>query len=396
MNKFITSGILLSTLTIPNIVPAAGNESGIRLGGRIMHDLALHDEDKNPLGNGTTLRRARLEVDGSLQKDWYFSFSTEITGDDNDTHDVILRDALIRYNGFQSFKITTGQYKLPFGFEQQISTKHTTFMERGLINVFAPGRLIGLAAKTVGKTWTGAVGTAGQPVDSDVPDEGDEGWGLITRWTFAPFYSETQALHLGVAALHRHTNDKGVVRFSTRPESYVTDVKYLDTGPINNVENFNRYGFEAATVFGPFSLQGEYMLLDFDREDQSPGDSPDIKIGGWYVYASWFITGESRPYNQKAGNFGGIKPKRKSGAWEVAVRYSTLDLNDGDITGGEEKNITVGINWYINPQVRLMANYVIVDNDEFANANGLVHANGTVVKGDDDPRIFQTRVQLEF
>ena len=73
---------------------------------------------------------------------------------------------------------------------------------------------------------------------------------------------------------------------------------------------------------------------------------------------------------------------------ELAVRYSTIELNDGPITGGEEKNITLGLNWYLNPKVRLMVNYIMVNNDEDSNDKG-------DVLGNDDPHIFQMRFQLD-
>jgi len=48
------------------------------------------------------------------------------------------------------------------------------------------------------------------------------------------------------------------------------------------------------------------------------------------------------------------------GAWELAVRYSQLNLNSNDIRGGNEKDLTVGLNWYTTPNLKLMTNYVNV------------------------------------
>ena len=128
------------------------------------------------------------------------------------------------------------------------------------------------------------------------------------------------------------------------------------------------------------SIQGEYIATEVKRENGFENAAFD----GAYIYASWFLTGESRPYKAKKGKFGRVKPISKDGfgAWEVAMRYSTLDLNDGVITGGEMDNITFGLNWYANPNVRFMANYIMVDTDEKA--------------GNDDPRIFQMRAQVDF
>ena len=112
-----------------------------------------------------------------------------------------------------------------------------------------------------------------------------------------------------------------------------------------------------------------------------------LDFEGAYIYASWFITGESRNYKAKSGKFTRTKPLNAVydggiGAWEVAARFSTLDLNDQEIKGGEEDNVTLGVNWYLNPQVRFMANYIIVDSEK--------------EDVDDDPNIFQLRAQIDF
>ena len=64
-------------------------------------------------------------------------------------------------------------------------------------------------------------------------------------------------------------------------------------------------------------------------------------------FASWFPTGETRPYIAEIGNFGQIVPKHDYGAVELAARLSRIDLTDKDITGGVEQNITFGVNWYL-------------------------------------------------
>jgi phosphate-selective porin OprO/OprP len=66
-----------------------------------------------------------------------------------------------------------------------------------------------------------------------------------------------------------------------------------------------------------------------------------------------------------------------------------LDLNDRSVRGGKERNVTLGINWYITSRVRLMADSLVIFNDATANDNG------TVI-GDDDPVIFLLQLQFRF
>ena len=350
------------------------------LGGRIMVDSVWYKDDKNNLGDGTELRRARLETKGVFFNDWDYELGFDIADGDVD-----VKDAYIRYSGFNTLKIRVGQFKEPFSLEEQTSSKYITFMERALPNEFAPGRAIGIDARTKGRQWTAAAGIFGEEFDNDVSNEGNESWALTGRLTFSPWHEEAQVLHLGTAFSHRLVNDEGEVKFNTRPESHITDVKYLDTDDIGSVSSVTKAGFETAVVIGPWSLQGEYMYSGLNRD----GNNQDLDFAGWYLYGSWFLTGESRKYKFKKGSFGNVKPHKKYGAWEIALRYSTLDLNDGLITGGESNNWTLGLNWYINSQLRVMANYSFVNNDINANSKGSLIGN-------DNPELFQMRMQAHF
>ena len=136
----------------------------------------------------------------------------------------------------------------------------------------------------------------------------------------------------------------------------------MDTGDFD-ADDVNRYGAEAAGVYGPFSLQGEYLRGAVNRED---AEEPRCQLS--MAGTSWeagSLTGESRGYVFEEARFKNPKPKGivgkgGIGAWELLARYSTLDLSDGDVDGGEEDNVTVGLNWYPTPNFRFMANYVRV------------------------------------
>jgi phosphate-selective porin OprO/OprP len=358
-------------------------EFKLQVGGRIMADAAFYDEDNVNLNgeSGTEFRRARLFVAGTMFHDWDWKAQYDFAGNEAE-----IKDAYIRYTGFDWGKITVGQFKQPFGLEELTSSKYITFMERAMpVDAFATSRRIGLGASHASDHWTFAASLYGREEGDDT--DGDQGYGAGARLTWAPWNEKGRVLHLGAAGAWEDPNDNNV-RFRTRFETHKTSTRLVDTGNIPDPDSFTRYGAEAATVLGPFSLQGEYIGVAASSNDESDPD-----FNGWYVYGSWFLTGESRAY--KKGAFSRVTPKSTVGkgggigAWELAVRYSTIDLDDADTLGGEEDNITIGVNWYATKYVRFMANYVMADASP-------VSVDVDPNREDDDPNVFQVRAQIDF
>ncbi len=354
----------------------------MKLGGRLQVDAAWYSQDNVTLDgqNGTEFRRARLFVEGTMYDVWGYKAQYDFAG-----NETTMKDAYISYSGFPA-KLKIGQFKQPFGLEELTSSKYITFMERALpTEAFATSRRIGLGGNYASDNWTLAASLYGREEADDT--DGDQGYGAGARLTWAPWNEKTQVLHLGVAGAWEDPNDNDM-RFRSRPESHKTNTRFVDTGSIPDPDTFTRYGLEAATVLGPFSLQGEYMGVNTSSDSVSDAD-----FTGWYAYGSWFLTGESRKY--KKGAFSRVTPKSTvgkggMGAWEFAVRYSALDLQDGDTTGGREENITVGVNWYATKYVRFMANYVHADAERLR--SGLI----TPTYDDDSPDIYQIRAQIDF
>jgi phosphate-selective porin OprO/OprP len=200
------------------------------------------------------------------------------------------------------------------------------------------------------------------------------------RLTFLPYYEEEgkKLLHLGGSYSLR--NPKGTLRYSTYPEAHLMP-NFVDTGKFNS-ERANLFGVESAFIFGPLFLQGEYIA----NAIESINDSPDLYFNGFYAQASYFLTGEYKPYDKITGTFGRVQPKnnfslrgKSWGAWEIAGRYSYVDLNDESVNGGTLSDITLGLNWYWNPNMRVMLNYI-----------------HSYLKDTGDADIVQTRFQADF
>lgn len=355
-------------LALAGYARGAAADITVTVGGRLHVDAALYDEDTTELGSGTEFRRARLLVQGDLDEHWAYRAEYDFA---ESTADI--KDAYLQYNGLPAGKLKIGQFKQAFSLEELTSDNYSTFMERGLPNVFVPSYRIGFGYDNYARPFGYAAGVFGDTVDDN--DE-DEGVGATARLVFAPELGGDRLLHLGLGATYTEpqTTDAGTdsFRIRQRPESHLTSQRLVDTGTLQAADSMQTYGLEGAWNMGPLSFQGEYMLSTVET------DLGDFDFDGWYVYGSWFPGGQVRPY--KDGAFARVEAQH---AWEFALRYSSLDLDDGPVTGGEEHDITAGVNYYVNPHLRFMFNYVRAD----------VEAG---INGDEQPDIFEARAAFDF
>lgn len=354
-----------------------------RVGGRVQGDFAFFDSDETDLDPDARLRRGRIYLSGRIEDDFRFKLERELAPERGEWRNVW---AQYKPNGRISFKV--GNFVAPFGLEQIMSSNLTTFMERSLSGAIAPSFQSGGRFDTNGRfgdrksrnRWTFAMSAGAEPMGQRSDDlHKSEHWSVVTRATYAPIAKRRMVLHFGGAAEYRDVLGGDTYSISTRTESSLGP-RLLRTGGLSNVDSVVSAGAEAAALFGPVLVQGEYSRSFLQRG----GGSEDASLGGGYVQASWVVTGERRDYARSTGVFGGLTPRHDWGAVELAARYSVLDLEDGAVDGGEASDITLGVNWYIRTNLRLMFNYVRVDAEQESTG------------ASDDPQIFQLRAQLFF
>lgn len=346
----------------------------LKIGGRLQTDWFWSSEDnaiKSDVGeqeDGVEIRRARLYFSGLIYGNVEYKLQFDFAGGE-----AALKDAYLCLTDFPLGELWMGHFKEPFSLDELTSSKYITFLERALPNIFAPSRNTGFMLHNVAsdERMTAAIG-----VFRDTDDFGekvdDGGYNITGRVTALPIFENKGAnlLHLGAAYSYRNPDDS--VRYRQRPEAHLTD-RFVDTGSFAS-DQVDLLGLEAAWVKGPLSLQGEYMIADADRL----GSGSDVKFNGYYVQASYFLTGEHRSYKTSEAAFSRIKPKKNysagvgPGAWEVKARYSGLDLSDSDIAGGELNDIAAGVNWYLNPNTKIMWDYVHADKDDVGQADMLM------------------------
>jgi len=361
------------------------------------------------LNEGTNFRRARLGLDGKLFRDFDYAIVYEFGGSGAEEAGR-LYEASLTYAAIKPLRFKIGAFEPNIGLAAAVSTSQMPLMERPspaevarsvaagdsrvAFQVSANG-VLGQGDTGIAARWFGATALTGNVVTSGgAAQPFDEQTAVIGRLAVAPFASNNWLGHFGVNAQYvLQPNDAGPtstprypVQLRDRPELRLDATRLVDTGAID-VEHVTVLGAEAAFQLRNAMIEGETFRLDLDRRTGA-ATLGDPRFSGWYVQGSWVLTGETRPYNATEARFDAPKPNYNFdpgtgswGAFELAARYSVLDLNhreglsgaaapSGGVRGGEQRIRTLGLNWYLNPALRVMLDWQHVEIDRL-NAAGL-------------------------
>lgn len=362
-----------------------GDGTEIGLSGAYRFDFNDFSDDTLPDGNrhfedSRTNRRKELGL--TLKKKGVYDAIVDYEYQGKTWLDVFLRVQSKAVFGTDVGAFRFGYSKTPVAFEGVTGTKADSFLELAL-----PSQAI-FEGRRTGIDWAferpAFVVNVGYYRGQDLLGDND-GTTVGARVAWTPRKADGDVLHLGVSASREDrdetTDGRGVVhapsaRISTAPEAGLTPIRLMDTGALSKADHVDRGGFEGLWIKGPWSVQVEVLREDISRY----GGSPEFGASGVYAFGSWVITGESRPYS--GGNVGNINPKGVWGAWEVLLRYSELDLDDGLVQGGEEHDWTLGANWYLTQHFKFQANVIRAWSDK-----------GNLAL---DPKIFELRAQIYF
>jgi phosphate-selective porin OprO/OprP len=153
------------------------------------------------------------------------------------------------------------------------------------------------------------------------------------------------------------------------------DARLIDTGAIT-CQNYLIQAGEFLLINGPFSVQAEAAVGTMTNAVTGAGRTRavgDLNFWAGYVSVSYFLTGENRLYDQRLGRTSSLYVKPRTnfwlvrdehggldaglGAWEVCARYTYCNLNDGPVQGGIMQGMTLGLNWYLNSNLKVQFDY---------------------------------------
>jgi phosphate-selective porin OprO/OprP len=365
-------------------ITGPGERLKIKIGGSVQNDttgFARTEDIETELGSldgGVQWRRARLYLDGLFAEHFEFKFQYDFASR-SPPH---LKDAYVGLRNLPlpviPLDVRAGRFRAPLSLEGYTAANNTTFLERGLISAFLPSRNTGIMFHGDSPQHRIRWNVAFVQEEDDFGIDISRNASLTARFASA-FKPKNHLLHVGFDYSRRNADEDGTLRFLERPEAHLAP-QFVDTGAFA-AESVQNGMLEGAFVRGPLSIQGEYARAFVKAEDVG---NPEFYA--FYVFVSYFLTGETRPYNTDRGSFGRPRPKhdfrgssKGTGALEIAFRFSRADLKDGAIDGGELNDFTAAFNWYPTHETRVMFNAILANR-----------------KGYEAVGIFQVRLQVAF
>jgi phosphate-selective porin OprO/OprP len=362
------------------------------------------------LDDGVNVRRARIGVIGKFLDDWNYALIYDFGGSSDGFASTAtvpiggvptavgflpggalsgVENAYLSYTGLKplggTLAIEGGIMDLPYTLDEATSSNDHVFMERASPGIIATNIAAGDFRSVAGarwyndRFWAGAYATgpstgAIHSASSINPPGTTEQMGAAARVAGQVVSGKDYSLHIGgdaewlIQPPHNLIANTQTLTLSDRPELRIDPTTLVSTGALPGVSGAQVYSAEVAGTYGPLFFQGEYFWYNVDRNAFAP--LPSLRFQGGYAQAAYVLTGESRAYSPGSASYGTVVPANPFslsgggwGAWEIAGRYSTIDLNDqlataNGVAGGRQSIYTLALNWYINRNVRLMFDYL--------------------------------------
>jgi Phosphate-selective porin len=397
------------------------------INGRVQADYRQFSPDEDA-ADTFSLRRARLGATMTFYKDYAVRVEGEYSGSSTS-----LTYAYLDINTLPKAKIRIGQFKPTLGLERTMSTNFLDFQERSMADALL-GSSYDRGIMVHGAPFTGTTYSIAYVNGSGSVDETNaknDGKDVIVRLTgnvaemagwkdsilhIGGFYADGNQGSRNQSGFipTQRTEGRGLSFFSTTCIKEACGGSSATANAFSENVDRSRSGLEAIAAYGPFKLQGEYIRTEFE------GDGFERDMSAWYASAMWNITGEKFAASYQNGVMSRLRPNQNFktgtdgwGAWQAGIRYSRFDAtdfmaanasgtgvllnnpggtSDGLLVAANEADAwTVGVNWILNPNVRLVANLTRTNYDTPV----LVRVNGDN-KSLDKEDALTMRAQFDF
>lgn len=322
--------------------------------------------------NNIEFRRARFGFSGDINDGMLYKTELDFGKPDG----LVFKDM---YFGFKDLpgvhKLLIGNQKRPYGLDHLNSSRFNVFIERPFVveALNQDARRLGIASYGLSedKAWNWRWGVynlddwskTGEFVSDTLQPE------ITGRLAHTAWYDEESGGreygHFAISGSHAWPDGdpsagdaNNEARFRTRPEGR-SQSRWIDTGAIDYAENYTLVGLEGVANWNQTQVVSEFMSTWVSRGM----GMEDLNFWGGYIQVAHFLTDDFMPWERKSGTLGRIKPTTNLGengwgAFQVAARYSVADFSNKDIYGGVGRSVTLGFNWYMNPNASLQLNYI--------------------------------------
>lgn len=355
-------------------VTLSNPDHSFKLGGFLQLDEILFFKKRDSLAgvkfpNSADIRNASVNITGDIYKNvnYLVTFAFE-------TNQVDLDDAWVTYTFEPSETVIgLGQTTPLTPLENVGQIWDYFFLETSLATTSfcIPDRVLGVSASRPfydqftlsGMIYGPRTGDTNTLKDMKKRDRIAE----AVKVTWSPCHEEGRVRHLGLTFRHQalnHSLDGQAVLqqglFSTPPEAVGRNTPTLiDSGDFLKTSGYNHIGAEFAIISGPLTVEAEHHSVYVNRLPFLPSDNGNVMFYGWHIQGGYVLTGESRNYSFSDGTISNPVPKGPCGALEITARLSYVNLIRKNIFGGSEHDFTLGLNWFVNKNVLIMANYIL-------------------------------------
>lgn len=329
--------IVISTTLLSAVAYAKDNEV-LDISGYLMLD---HDSFAATFlenGHSTTddsesqseVRRARLSVKSQLAD--HLEGKVQLGFADGNTK---IKDAFVKYTGWNWADITLGKHKEAFGLEKLTSSRNLLMIERSMVSeALAPGRSIGVSA-------TGDFSSLNWQLGYFQPNESESASAVTGRLTWTPWQQNNNLVHLGLAFSERDLNGSD---FRINETLEVHSADSLLEGKKLIADKQSLQGLEFLWQVNGFTTMAEWQQASVRDINDS-----DYDYEGGYVQLSYQFSGENRKYKN-----GSLKQVAAPG-WEITTRYSQFELIEET---REAETYAIGVNYTVNKHLKIMADYI--------------------------------------
>lgn len=352
-------------------IRSADSAFRVRIRGYLHSDFRTYLEDEGRTGTDAfLLRRARPIVEATFFKIFDFRIMTDFGGGT-----AVVQDAYVDARFSKVFNLRAGKQKPPLGQERLLSATDILFIERALPTALVPNRDVGIQTYGDLTPWlaynlgvfNGVID--GGSGDTDTADSKD----VVGRVVITPFKADTksalQTLQIGVGgstgkesgtlaapALAQIRSGGQLVWFRYRTDGTAPNTTIADGGR-SRVTAFGQY------YVGQLGLQAEYARSRHAVRRAAVSDR--IEQQSWQATGSWVLTGETATGRAIQPRTAFDPSKGAWGAFEIVARANALTIGDEafpvfanlDQAARQATAAGVGLNWYLNRNVKIAADY---------------------------------------